>query len=699
MTQAASILNEPIEKLPSIGPKRAAALNKVGIYQIIDFFYYFPRRYLDRSYIGKIAQLKNGQEATIIGRVVKYELVRGKRNRFHLYVTDGTSYLTCIWFSKFTIWQRLFKPGDWYAFSGKVTRFDGMQMVHPEFDMLGNQAEGELIHTGKIIPLYPSTDALTKTKFDSRGFRRQMVDLIKLYKKSIRETIPQDILERQKLMGLADALEQIHFPVSHEVKAEASKRLKFDELFFMELLVALRKTHYSDGRGGIQFTQVGDRVKTLVDNLPFELTDAQKRVIHEIRADMKSPRSMNRLLQGDVGSGKTMVAIISMLIAVENQYQAAIMAPTEILAEQHYLTIHEMLDSIGVKAVLLVGGQSKAVREEVLEAIATQQAHIIVGTHALIQETVDFQNLGLVIIDEQHRFGVLQRAKLMEKAINPDVLVMTATPIPRTLSMTVYGDLDVSIIDELPAGRKPIVTEWRQERSRSKVYHFVRDQVAKGSQVYIVFPLVEETEKSDLKAATDSYEIMSTTFFKDYRLGLLHGRMKSEEKEAVMAAFKKGDIQILISTTVIEVGVNVPNATIMLIEHAERFGLTQLHQLRGRVGRGDKQSWCILIGYGQLSAEARKRLDTMAMTNDGFKIAEIDLELRGPGEFFGTKQHGFPELKIADIVKDMDLLHKARKEAFQLVQKDPQLKLDTDLGTRHHFVRTYNEKFDLAWVA
>jgi len=462
--------------------------------------------------------------------------------------------------------------------------------------------------------------------------------------------------------------------------------------------MALRKRQYGEQHGGIRFEKVGDKVKQLVDNLPFELTEAQKRVLHEIRADMKSARPMNRLLQGDVGSGKTIVALITMLIAVENGYQAALMAPTEILAEQHYLTIHKMLEEIGVKTVLLIGGQSKNERQQTLEAIVNGDAKIVVGTHALIQEGVDFQQLGLIIIDEQHRFGVMQRAMLRSKGLNPDVLVMTATPIPRTLSLTVYGDLDISVLDELPAGRKPIKTYWRPESKRLKIYHFVRKQIEEGAQAYIVFPLVEESEKIDLKAAVDSYEKMRTTFFAGFKLGLLHGRMKSEEKEAVMAAFKKGDIQILVSTTVIEVGVDVPNATIMLIEHAERFGLTQLHQLRGRVGRGSKQSYCILIAYGRLSDEAKTRLDTMVATSDGFKIAEVDLELRGPGEFFGTRQHGLPELKIADVVKDMKILHVARKEAFRLVKEDPHLRRQMDLGTRYYFLKNYKDNFDLARV-
>ena len=693
-----SFLEQPVEMLQSIGPKRAEALDNVGVHTVSDLFYYFPRRYLDRSTVTKIIQLKSGQETTVVAKILRMGVKKGRRNRFMLIVSDGSSYLTCVWFSKLSYWHRAFKVGEWLAFSGKVNFFNGFQMSHPEFDRLGDNGEGEFVHTGKIIPLYPSTEALSKVGLDSRGFRRLLTNLLKTHKKKLKETLPLTIIQRQKLLQLADAIENIHFPKNFHFLGSAKQRLKFDELFYLELMVAFRKQQVENVHGGIRFDKVGDKVKELIDNLPFELTGAQKKVMHEIRADMKSGKPMNRLLQGDVGSGKTMVALITMLIAIENGYQAAMMAPTEILAEQHYINIHKLLNEIGINTVLLVGGQNKSERERVLEDIIHGHAHIIIGTHALIQNSVDFQNLGLVIIDEQHRFGVMQRAELRAKGVNPDVLVMTATPIPRTLSLTVYGDLDVSVLDELPLGRKPIKTIWRREKTRSKIYQFVRDQISKGSQAYVVFPLVEESEKIDLKAAADSYEKMRTTFFANYKMGLLHGRMKSEEKEKVMNAFKQGDLQILVSTTVIEVGVDVPNATIMIIEHAERFGLTQLHQLRGRVGRGSKQSYCILVGYGEFSAEGKKRLDTMVETNDGFKIAEVDLDLRGPGEFFGTRQHGMPELKLADVTKDIKILYKAREEAFKLAQEDPQLLKSDDMATRHYFIKNYRDKYDLAWV-
>ncbi|RPH90915.1 MAG: ATP-dependent DNA helicase RecG, partial [Calditrichaeota bacterium] len=480
----------------------------------------------------------------------------------------------------------------------------------------------------------------------------------------------------------------IHFPADFDALESARRRLKFDEFFYFQLMLANRRHHQKDIEG-ISFAHVGEKTRQLLASLPFELTDAQKRVLSEIRVDLKSVRVMNRLLQGDVGSGKTIVALIVMTIAVENGYQAALMAPTEILAEQHFLTLHHRLERLGIHPVLLTGGLKKKERETTLAEIASAKAQIVIGTHALIQESVEFSRLGLIVIDEQHRFGVLQRATLREKGMNPDLLVMTATPIPRTLSMTVYGDLDVSILNQSPVGRKPIITSWRPSSGRRKIYEFVRRQAAAGDQAYIVFPLVEESEKSDLKAAIESYEIMRSTFFKDFSLGLIHGRMTAAEKESIMNAFKAGETHILVSTTVIEVGVDVPNAAVMVVEHAERFGLTQLHQLRGRVGRGEKQSYCILVAYGALSDKTRQRLDIMVETTDGFKIAEKDLELRGPGDYLGTKQSGLPEFVIADVVYDRELLIEARAEAFALYEHQSAAARAAEIGMNNYFAKRY----------
>ncbi|MBN1347898.1 ATP-dependent DNA helicase RecG [candidate division KSB1 bacterium] len=695
-------LDSPVQFLKGIGDKRAEILRQIGIHSIRDFLYYFPRRWLDRSNITQIKDLRPNAEATVVAQVESCGIAQGRKSRFIVNLFDGTGFMTCVWFNRLTFWNKIFSAGETIAFSGKVGYYGGLQMVHPDFDKLSdddseNQAD-QFLHTGIIIPLYPSSEELSRVGFDSRGFRRIMKTALRIHGHEIEETLWDDILKKRALMPLPEAIKQIHFPADQQSLENARQRIKYDELFYLQLMLAYRKRNMGVRQKGIEFKIVGEKTRNLVEKLPFELTAAQKKVMHEIRADMKRETPMYRLLQGDVGSGKTIIALMTMLIAVENGYQAALMAPTEILAEQHYLTIHRMLDELNVSVALVVGAQKKAVRDKLLHGIRFGDIEIVIGTHALIQEGVEFQRLGLIVIDEQHRFGVIQRQTLREKGLNPDVLVMTATPIPRTLSMTLYGDLDVSIIDELPGGRLPVKTVWRYADKRKEIYKFIHDRVAKGQQAYIVFPLVEESEKIDLKAATENYEQLSTGIFADLKVALLHGRMKNEEKEAAMDAFKKGDIRILVTTTVIEVGVDVPQATIMLIEHAERFGLTQLHQLRGRVGRGSEQSYCILIAEPQLSNEGLKRLQTMAKTNNGFEISEVDLQIRGPGEFFGTKQHGLPELKLADILKDQKLLNQTRADAFELVSTDPQLLAENVAPVRRHFVDFYQQKYGLVHV-
>lgn len=690
----------PVQFLKGIGEKRAEKLRAVGIDTVYDLLQYYPRRYLDRSNIAQIKTLQPNTEATVVGRIESCGIKRGRKSRFIAIIFDGTGFLNCVWFNQLTMWDRIFSVGETVAFSGKVTYYGGFQMVHPDYDKLSDEGEqtDQMLNTGIIIPLYPSSEALGRVGLDSRGFRRTLKSTLKQYASQITETLLPEMLERQKLMPLNEAIRQIHFPVDMEKLERAQKRLKYDELFYLELMLAFRKRFMRARRKGIEFKNVGDKTRELVEKLPFELTNAQKTVLREIRADMKREQPAYRLVQGDVGSGKTIVALISMLIAVENGYQAALMAPTEILAEQHFLTIHKLLEALNIRIALVIGAQRKKERESLRTAIKNGEIDIVVGTHALIQEGIDFKQLGLVVVDEQHRFGVMQRASLREKGLNPDVIVMTATPIPRTLSLTLYGDLDVSIIDELPAGRLPIKTVWRYESKRDEIYAFVKQQIEKGHQAYIVFPLVEESEKVDLKSATESYEKLSTGIFSEINVALLHGRMSTAEKEQIMDDFKQGKTQILVSTTVIEVGVDVPRATVMVIEHAERFGLTQLHQLRGRVGRGKEQSYCILIAVPPLNEDSMKRLNTMAKTNDGFKIAEVDLEIRGPGEFFGTKQHGLPELKIANILEDKELLQLARKEAFALVKNDPQLLAESVRPIRDHFIEHYREKLDLVQV-
>lgn len=723
----------PIRYLRGIGPRRAEALENIGIRGILDLFYYIPRSYLDRTNITKVRDLRryifSDRDVTVVGKVIVQDVVRGRggSKRFVLVFADETGTIDCVWFGGVRYFEKMFKVGEVLAVSGRVTEFRGKpQIVHPDFDRLSSDAEEDdggidwdsLLHTGAIIPQYRSTEELKKVGLDSRGFRRIMKVAVTEKLDGIAETLSRSILSRNRLEGLAQAIRAVHFPKTMDELSEARRRLKFDELFYLQLLLAYRRREVKVQERGIPFNVESKLARQLVDSLPFKLTKAQIRVVNEIVEDMKSDKPMNRLLQGDVGSGKTVVALIATLICVENGYQAAFMAPTEILAEQHYRTIAEFLKAIPVNVRLLIGGQRKRLREDILEDIRGGTAQIVVGTHALVQEHVEFVALGLAIIDEQHRFGVLQRALLREKGLHPDVLVMTATPIPRTLSLTVYGDLDVSIIDEMPKDRRPIQTLLKFESQKDWVYDFVREQGTRGRQAYIVYPLVEESEKVDLKAAVESYEHLKSEVFPDLRLGLIHGRLPSDQKDEIMHSFKGGMIDILVATTVIEVGIDVPNATVMVIEHAERYGLSQLHQLRGRVGRGSDQSFCILVAQPWAAADAMKRitqsekqwqeeeerrvaarrLETIVKTTDGFKIAEVDLEIRGPGEFFGTKQSGLPDLRIANIVTDGVVLSAARKEAFLLVDQDPQLRYPENQPIRTHFERTFKESLSLVRV-
>lgn len=625
-----------------------------------------------------------------------------------LTVKDESGFLTCVWFEGFYWLKDAFEVGEVLALSSLPTldKLGRPQFIHPQFDRLKRVEDdepdwGKLFNTGGIIPKYRSSAELEKVGLDSRGFRRIIRNAVDHHGAAIEETISPDILLRQSLCDRQSAIRSIHFPDNFQELEKAQRRLKFEELFFLQLMLALRKRGAQQQLRGLTYNVESTLARQLVESLQFELTRAQKRVLREIVDDLKSPCPMNRLMQGDVGSGKTIVAICTALIAVENGLQVAFMAPTEILAEQHYQTLKSFLTNLPVNVRILIGGQRKILRDDVLEDIRNGRANIVVGTHALVEEKVEFAKLGFVIVDEQHRFGVMQRATLRGKGLNPDVLVMTATPIPRTLAMTLYGDLEISQIDELPSNRKPIRTAIRTESQKNKVYQFVKEEIDRGRQAYIVFPLIEESEKIDLKAATKECELLQNTIFPNYRLGLLHGRMKPEIKDEVMQKFKAGEIQILVSTTVIEVGIDVANATVMIIENAERFGLAQLHQLRGRVGRGADQSYCILIAnYSWFDAHARGmealelheekehariRLETMVQTTDGFKIAEVDLKLRGPGEFFGTLQSGLPALRIANLIDDADLLIKARKEAFDLIKNDPHLRKKSNECIRKHF--------------
>lgn len=682
-------LEDSVQYLKGVGPQRAKALSEEGIRTVEDLLYHIPRRYLDRSTIMPIDELSVGSKATVLGTVEAYGIKRGRKTRYQVIIRDKNSFLTLIWFEGIRYVKNRFKEGDTVVASGDVRFYDGLQIPHPEFEIISKKGE-ELVHTGRVIPIYPSTAELKKLHLDSRGMRNILKPFLDKY--HIKETLPQSVIASLNLLPLDQALKNVHFPQSLELAEEARHRLAFDELFYLELMLALRKRRHAQAEKGIQFRQPGKLIRGLLKQLHFELTDAQKRVLREIVNDMTSSQRMNRLLEGDVGSGKTIVALVAILLAVENDYQAAIMAPTEILAEQHYLTVHSLLESLEVKTVLLTSSVAGSTRKETIEKIESGQAKVVIGTHALIQEGVSFQRLGLTVIDEQHRFGVMQRAKLKEKGFWPDVLVMTATPIPRTLALTLYGDLDISVIDQMPPGRKKIKTMLLDQNSSDKLHGFLEEEFKKGHQAYIVYPLVEESEKLDLRAATESFGHLQKDVFPHRKVALLHGRIKSDSREKIMHQFRNKEFDILVCTTVIEVGLDVPNATAMVIEHAERFGLSQLHQLRGRIGRGADQSYCFLRAEIPISGEAKKRLEALCGSNDGFKIAEWDLRLRGPGEFFGTRQHGLPELKIADIMGDVKLLYQAREWAFRIIEDDPRLNKKENSGMRGFFLRKYKKR-------
>ncbi len=720
-------LTMSLQYLKGIGPKRAKALESVGINTISDLLQYYPRGYLDRSNIVKIVDLAyyahKRKPVTVIAEVFRQEVKRTRTNKtlFFLVVKDESGYLTCVWFSGYQWYSNAFEQGEVLALSA-IPSFDTFgrpQFVHPQFDRLKTTDDDEpdwskLFNTGGIIPKYNSSSALEKVGLDSRVFRQVIKRALETHLAAIEETLSIKIMKNCELLSRAEALLAIHFPNTFQELEEAKKRLKFEELFFLQLLFAYRRSKLQQEVRTFEYKNEQQLPRKLVEMLPFKLTEAQKRVLREIVADLRSPHPMNRLLQGDVGSGKTIVALITALMAVDSGVQVAFMAPTEILAEQHYKSIKQYINPLGVNVQLLVGKQRKKEREILLQQIEDGTAQIVIGTHALIEEKVVFKQLGLVIIDEQHRFGVLHRATLRAKGVTPDVLVMTATPIPRTLAMTVYGDLEVSVIDELPLNRKQIKTAIRTEKDKPKVFSFVRQELLQGRQAYVVFPIIEESEKIDLKAATQEYEYLKKEVFPEFNIGLLHGRMKPEEKDEVMEKFKNKEYHILVATTVIEVGIDVPNATIMIIENAERFGLSQLHQLRGRVGRGTYQSYCILIAnyewydrnekrtnaielFEQKEA-ARQRLETMVATTDGFKIAEVDLKLRGPGDIFGTRQSGMPELKIANLIEDAPLLELARQQAYDLVKSDPHLRAAENQPIRKYFEQQYKDYFELSKI-
>ena len=662
-----------IKYLQGVGPQRAAMLNKeLNIFSLHDLLYNFPYKYVDRSRLYSIREINgNMPYIQLKGQILSFETIgEGRQRRLVAHFSDGTGVVDLVWFQGIKYLTGKYKAHEEYIVFGKPTAFNGrINIAHPDID----SSKDLVLSSMGLQPYYGTTEKMKRSSLNSHALEKLMKNAFSLLQDVVPETLPPYIVEKYHLMSLDDALRNIHFPQNPEFLQRAQYRLKFEELFYIQLNILRYAKDRQRKYRGFCFERVGEIFNTFyTQNLPFQLTGAQKRVIKEIRKDMGSGRQMNRLLQGDVGSGKTLVALMSMLIALDNGYQACMMAPTEILAAQHYETIKSFLFGMDVRVELLTGSVKGKKREEILKGLLTGDVHILIGTHAGLEDTVNFSSLGRVVIDEQHRFGVAQRAKLWSKNVcPPHVLVMTATPIPRTLAMTLYGDLDVSIIDELPPGRKPIQTIHQFDNRRASLYAGIRSQIREGRQVYIVYPLIKESEKIDIKNLEEGYQLVCAEF-PECQISKVHGQMKPAEKDAEMQRFVNGETQIMVATTVIEVGVNVPNASVMVIENAERFGLSQLHQLRGRVGRGADQSYCILVTNYKLTEETRKRLEIMVQTNDGFEIAEADLKLRGPGDLEGTQQSGIAfDLKIADIAKDGQLLQYVRNIASGIVEEDP----------------------------
>ena len=670
-------LNTAISYLKGVGPGRADLLkSELGIRKFGDLLNFFPNRYIDRSQFMKISQLQqNNSEIQILGKITELRTVQQpKGSRLVATFADETGTMELVWFRGMKWIKEAIKINTPYVIFGKTNFFKGLfSMPHPEMELLTEYHKS--LRTA-MQPVYPSTEKLVNKGVTNRVISKMIQSLFEEFHGNFKETLSADVIEKLKLISKNEALLNIHFPRNQELLTKAQNRLKFEEFFFIQLQLLRKKLIRKSKFKGYPFLKVGDYFNNFYsNNLPFELTNAQKRVLKEIRKDMGSNAQMNRLLQGDVGSGKTIVALLTILIAMDNGFQAAFMAPTEILANQHYNALTNLLKGMNVNIKLLTGSTKAKERKVIHQQLESGELHILIGTHALIEDKVKFHNLGIAIIDEQHRFGVEQRSKMWKKnVLPPHILVMTATPIPRTLAMSLYGDLDISVIDELPPNRKEVVTAHRYDANRLSVFKFLKEEIAKGRQVYVVYPLINESEVMDYKDLMDGYESIVREFPRpQYQISIVHGQMKAEDKAYEMQRFQKGETQIMVATTVIEVGVDIPNSSVMVIESAERFGLSQLHQLRGRVGRGAEQSYCILMSSFKLSDDAKVRLKTMVETSDGFKIAEVDLKLRGPGNLMGTQQSGILNLKIADLVKDAGLLKTARMMAMALLEKDPDL--------------------------
>ena len=721
-------LNSQIQYLKSIGPKRAEILATIGIKTVHDLLYYFPTRYLNRTTIldsnkaFKFVASGYNNEITIIGKVVESEEIRyGKTNIYKVSFKDDKGFFECIWFKGIKYFRNRFKDGDYFAISAKpvITKYGHLQFAHPDFDKLANEESLDFLNTGKIIPFYKIPSQLKNINLGDLSLRRLISTAVEHCINEITETLPTNVISKNNLLNIKSTIINKHFPESTGVLDRANNRLKFEEFFYIESLIALKKKRHHAKQNGISFKIDVPLVKQFLNSLTFELTNAQIKTLHEIRLDMESKIPMNRLIQGDVGSGKTIVALISLLIAVSNNKQAAFMAPTEILAIQHFHNLKKMLIDFPISVELLIGGQKPKDKKLAYEKMGNGFPAIYVGTHALLELKANFSNLGLVIIDEQHRFGVAQRSQLITKSISPDVLIMTATPIPRTLTMTVYGDLDVSIIDEMPRNRIPIKTYLRSDKNLDKIYKFITENVNKGSQAFIVYPLVEESDKIELKAAQSYFEELANSVFSNFKVGLVHGKMQWNEKQKAMDLFAKKELNILISTTVIEVGIDIPNANIMVINDAHRFGLSQLHQLRGRIGRGSEQGYCILVTPDELSkkqfdatfsfdylsdAQIQKnktiiRLNALVTHTSGFRLAEIDMKLRGPGDIYGIKQSGLPDFKYADLVEDQAILSKAKNIAFEIIENDPDLSKEENKVIKNNIKQFYKNNLFFSNIA
>jgi ATP-dependent DNA helicase RecG len=665
-------LESPLQYVKGVGPRKAAVLAEHGLVTVRDLLYYFPREYLDRTSITPIGEVKPDRVVTVIGQVKAHGVLMGRRRRYEAILQDDTGAISLLWFGGLKYWEKLFRKGQVYAATGVVGYFQGYQIVHPELERLEDESD-KLVHAGRIIPVYPQTAALSKVGLNSRGLRKVTTWVTENLVDRVVDPVPEPEREKAGLGHLHDALMRIHYPEKREDIEHARRRLAYDELLAYQFVVVQSKREREQVTKAHTYDAPGDRLKQLREGLPFALTEAQEKAVGEIIGDLRQQRPMNRLLQGDVGCGKTVVAVLAAAFVAENAMQAAFMAPTEILAEQHFRNWEEPLAAVGIRAGLVTSSLTAAKKRQVAEACASGRIDVLFGTHALVYDYVQFARLGLVIIDEQHRFGVRQRSGLHAKGENPDLLVMTATPIPRTLALTLYGDLEISTIDSLPPGRRPVRTVWRSAEVRDKVYVWLREQVSQGGQGYVVFPLIERSERSELLSVEDAYEELRQGALKGVSVGMVHGRIKAGERDELLARFRQGKLAVLMATTVIEVGLDNPNATFMVIEHAERFGLAQLHQLRGRIGRGERQSTLVALAHPPISEIALKRLEYFSSTTDGFRIAEADLELRGPGELYGLRQSGMPEFRVTRLGIDRDLIGASRELLVRLSEQHNRL--------------------------